>query len=180
MKHLLLSALLVATAPAWAGGKPPPPHHDINVRHDAIMKQWQEQSAVSDSTSSAVTGASTSTGGSVNDSSRMYVLPAPVWTTAPAVGTCIRSTSSAFSIGWNFFSVSNSETYTEYEQCMQRYLRDQAAIVAHMYSHQVVPVANVKPGPCKTPGFKRNSAGRCYDPAWTRCPPGTKAVCVPK
>jgi hypothetical protein len=61
---------------------------------------------------------------------------------------------------------------------MQRYLKDQAAIVAQMHTPR--PVADVTPVPCKTPGFKRNSAGRCYDPAWTRCPTGTKAVCMPK
>lgn len=122
------------------------------------------------SSGSYAAGGNGGSGGALNDNSstRMYVLPAPVWSSVPQAAGCIVTESTALSGGWNFVSGSRSSQKSDpvcvgiimakaaYEHC---HFESEAMITQRIYE-TAFPGAPALP---ITPGLRNLSLAECED-----------------
>lgn len=113
-----LLALLPLTAKA-TGSKPSTPASSPNASAISSSSAVTSAAANTSSTSNAVYG------GLASDSS-FYVLPAPVSGASLPAGICQRSQYRHLSIGWNFYSHANGDSFTD-QGCLDAILAVQKA-----------------------------------------------------
>jgi len=187
MKHFAILSLALGIASAHATTKPEPtPVPTPSV--SGSQAQTQSQNATAGATAGAVgvgvgiggsstatgTGGQASSGGSYSalsegsTSTRIAVLPQPVWTMVPQAAGCITTSARSASVGWSLISVAKSDQQSDpacvgiimakaaYDHC---HFESEQMIMARVYE-TVFPGAPSLP---MVPGARNHSLSECED-----------------
>ena len=185
MKHFAIFSLALGIASAHATGKPEPtPVPTPSVSGSQAQAQSQNATATAGAVGVGVGGSSTATGTGGQSSStsggsysalsegststRIAVLPQPVWTMVPQAAGCITTSARSASVGWSLISVAKSDQQSDpacvgiimakaaYDHC---HFESEQMIMARVYE-TVFPGAPALP---MVPGARNHSLAECED-----------------